>query len=251
MARSKKIRASKPKDKTRPKRRIKLRAESEVRLELKVFSLIFLGIFLLVTYQNCGKVEFENTLSSEERKRISDCSKGCWENTLNPDEIVDKPEVKVLFVVDNSFSMSQAQDKLARGVQSLIESLKGFTASYYLYSTSQDGDKAVATERPGCEKLKNGVTTEITNCPTSNFELGAIYTQYKKWDLTPSLTTGSNFKISSTASSSEFSSLKSRLASAIIGMGVAGNDSERGICTLLLIPFRSTPRPEVAICLTI
>ncbi|MCM2281203.1 MAG: hypothetical protein NDI61_05080 [Bdellovibrionaceae bacterium] len=175
--------------------------------------------------------------TEEEQRRM--CPNGCIEGQIESLENTDKPEVKVILVTDNSFSMSQSQEKLAVGVGSLIDRLKGFTASYHLFTTTQEGDKAVSVKRTGCEVQRGSVTELLTGsaCPTGSARtLGSIYSFIESWSLAPSLSTGADFRMTEQASEAEFADLKHRLASAISspngGVGTSGSDREQGICTL-------------------
>lgn len=202
--------------------------------------LIFAGAALF-GYQNCaGKVNFATTeglltsMSAED-----ECPNGCTDGEISSSENVQKPEVKVVLVVDNSFSMSQSQTKLARGVASLIDGLNGFAASFHLYTTSNDsGDKTVVAPTPGCERTRGGLASILPDpsCPAGTSRvLGDIYNQFSNYILKPSLTSESTFKISETATSADFALLKSALADRIAGqngVGTNGSDSERGICTM-------------------
>lgn len=199
-----------------------------MRIRLRIILFVLLAA-VAVSFQNCGKVDFKNSLSDIGKQCAAS---SCREGEIVPEQDVFKPELKVLLVVDNSFSMTQAQEKLATGVQSLIDGLKGFASSYYVYTTTQTGDKGVMSTRSGCRKEKDGVTTELASCPTTK-ELGAVYTAYEKNELTPSLAVGADFKISADATEANFDNLKSKISTVITGAGTAGNDSERGICTFL------------------
>lgn len=194
----------------------------------------------IVGYQNCSNVNFDATeqlLSEEAQQRM--CPNGCIDGKLDSLENIDKPEVKVILVTDNSFSMTQSQEKLAVGVGSLIDRLKGFTSSYHLFTTTQEGDKQVTVKQRGCERRRDGVNELLpgTECPTgSSRVLGDIYSQFDSWSLAPSLTSGNQYRITESASEAEFSELKQRLATAIAsptsGVGTAGSDREQGLCTL-------------------
>lgn len=220
----------------------KRKTASTRRLTFRPSAIAILGLALICifTYQNCSNVRFGATpdLLSEEAQRQM-CPNGCVDGKLESLENVDKPEVKVILVTDNSFSMTQSQEKLAVGVGSLIDRLKGFTSSYHLFTTTQEGDKQATIKQRGCERRRGGITEILPsqNCPTGTARtLGDIYSQFETWTLAPSLTTGDRFRITEKASDGEFTSLKQRLADAIAsptsGVGTAGSDREQGICTL-------------------
>lgn len=195
-------------------------------------------IMMAMFFAACGKVEFNNSLSSLQKN----CVNGCWEGQFNPQENIEKPEIKVVLVVDNSFSMTQAQEKLAVGVRSLIDGLKGFTATYHLYTTTQVGDKNASQIKSGCRKFKNGITTDLLSCPADGSrELGAIYTKYDDYQLAPSLILGTDFKISDNSTDAEFSNLKNKISTAITSVGTSGSDSEQGVCTLLRSIYEEGP----------
>ncbi|MEQ1877195.1 MAG: hypothetical protein ABL958_11145, partial [Bdellovibrionia bacterium] len=208
-----------------------------------IASLALTAVF--ISFQNCGEVAFVSSLSEEQQRMQLLCRNGCWEGELSPEQNVYKPEVKVLLVVDNSFSMSQAQEKLATGVRSLIDGLKGFGASYYVYTTTQEGDKAASITKTGCRKTLNGVVTELPSCPAgAAMELGATYASYQKTELAESLASGTDFKIAQGAADSDFLILKDKLGAVISGpsgVGVGGSDSERGICTLVRAAYEEGP----------
>ncbi len=206
-----------------------------VWLKVIAISLLFAST---VFFQNCGQVEFASMLSKAEQERQKQCVNGCWISHFNPEEHVIKPEIKVMLVVDNSYSMTQAQEKVAAGVANLIDGIKGFSASYHLYTTTQTGDKNAAQLVKGCRIEKNGATTIEPTCPAAGArELGAVYTDFEKWELAPSLVSGTEFQIKEDSPDSKFQELREKLAEAVAsptkGVGTSGNDSERGICTLL------------------
>ena len=197
-----------------------------------------------VVFQNCSDVEFASLMSEDEIRMDVRCEGNrCWDGKIMTDELTERPEIKVVFVVDNSFTMSQMQEKLAAGVTNLIDGLAGFTASFSIFTTTHDEEmsplgfrheKSAVARQAGCYEMRGGEMTLLDSCPGgSSRRLGSDYLNFTRYSLAPSLISPQDFRIREQSSSSELEDMRSRLSQAIVDVGIRGSDSERGVCSLV------------------
>src|SRR4051812_34111061 len=113
-----------------------------MRRRLSLMGMIFFLGMTTVSYQNCGgNVDFGYIYDGKLGSNYYDaglCRNGCWKNEMDAKDNVIVPDVKVVLVVDNSSSMASIQASLGRGIKKLVDGLRGFSASFYIYSTTQE-----------------------------------------------------------------------------------------------------------------
>jgi hypothetical protein len=218
-----------------------------------IASLVPMLLALSFIFQNCSNVDFENTLPVEHVLRDERCyGYDCYDAKITPEETVEKPEIKVVMVVDNSYTMTQMQDKLAAGVKNLLAGLAGYKASFSIYSTThQTGasllgfqyNKQAVFDRQECKMTVGGVLQD-SGCIAGPRPLGSMIEEMTHIQLAPSLIDPSIFKIDENSQPEDITELSERLGDEIRKIGIHGSPEERGICTLVKTVFdESDSRP--------
>ncbi|MFH1017279.1 MAG: hypothetical protein V1798_03745 [Pseudomonadota bacterium] len=177
---------------------------------------------------------------------------------LNPDIRSDKPNVKLVMIVDNSNSMTAHQTKLSLAMDGLLNGIRGYNVTVYLYSTTPYGSflpwsgillpgfqsdyvwsqKAVTQTDTLYTWLQSGSPMSSTS-PPSGTQASAI-TQLKRNDTLSLVRSfaagsgGSNPTFTESMSDTDFAVLKTQLKNRILDMGTSGsNSSESGSCNLV------------------
>ena len=218
-----------------------------------ILTLIFILCFgLAISFQNCSnRVAFDTTLDSDNILLDDRCTNKftCFDGEIIPEEAVNKPEIKVVMVIDNSYTMSQMQEKLAAGVSRLIEGLKGFSASFSIYTTTHDVgsgssplgfeyEKSVLATKRSCRKVFNGNTTVTEEClPVESRPIGSRIFDSTRFELAPSLIDPLKFQIREDSGPQEVELVGRSLASEIKSVGIYGFPEERGVCSLVKSVF--------------
>lgn len=171
-------------------------------------SLILISSIIAVsTFQNCAKVNYqENEKTTGGQSTQNTITKTVQINpTFNP----VNADMKILFVVDDSFTMSQSQQRLSNALDTLLNPLEGRNVEFKIVSTSGLPNNLI-----DYVISSQAVSTSVTEYSVSN----AVNNRH---GLLKSL---SNFN------SSQFNSLKLQVKNAILAVGTNGSDTEEGIC---------------------
>lgn len=217
-------------------------------------SVAILGLLLSVGlgFQNCSSpVAFDTTLDSDNILLDDRCTNefSCFDGEIVPEESINKPEVKVVMVIDNSYTMSQMQEKLAQGASRLLDGLKGFSASFSIYTTTHelgeggvpgrsplgfDYEKSVLTQSKSCRRLLNGNLNLFEDCSSAGPNpLGSQFFEFSRSNLAPPLVDSEQLSIKEATNGLQFEDVRRRLASEIRSVGIQGYPEERGICSLV------------------
>lgn len=193
-----------------------------------VSSIILFGVIVLA-FQNCSQVEFESVdvlhSGSNSAERILEFKA---ESKLVPQDI------KILLVVDDSYTMSQSQQYLSDKSSILIEALKGRNVELLLTTTSDPRKTTVNSYFVSSDPNKKLNT--LTNLPplrevsaSSIKSHGERYLQV--YGSAPDRK--EVFKIAANMSENQFNAVASAIKQKIKELGVNGNSNETGICPIL------------------
>ena len=186
----------------------------------------FIGLFLLsaiastLVFQNCSKVNY-NELSGPKVKTTGQVSRVI---SLNPTFNTENSDMKVLFIVDDSYTMSQSQTRLSNAVDSLVNPLFGRDVEFKVVSTSGIPSNEIDYEinRKYFDNSGSEISaTQISSTP--NYLIDNQITN-RVTDRHPQISSLKNF------TTSQFNSVKTKIKTAILNVGVNGSDSEEGFC---------------------
>ncbi len=221
--------------------------QSKLKLQLLIHT-INVSIFgLILTYQACSRqygIQLNSLVFPEK------CQEGsCKIGKVNPEIDTLRPSTKVMFVVDNSRTMSLSQKYLAEGVSSLAQDLHGFNADFFVYSTSDahgkalniDGSQREKDDKPviqnealqtcsWTEKDGNSIVQKSTAgpCPNNN---PTVFTSEQSKPLNSSL--GSKITFRHDDNESVLESSNDKLSQSLLNVGIDGSSNETGLCTLV------------------
>lgn len=197
----------------------------------------FIGLFLIsaiattMIFQNCSKVNYDvqpnpTVKTTGQVNRIT---------SINPTFNTQNSDMKVLLVVDDSYTMSQSQLRLSNAVDSLINPLFGRNVEFKIVSTSGIPNNEIDYNID--KKYLNANQTEIS-------EAQALSSQSYLIDKTiTNRTYERHAKIASLKNytQSQFNSIKTKVKNAILNVGVNGSDTEEGFCAAARQLFDSSP----------
>lgn len=89
----------------------------------------------VVSYQNCSKVDFV-----EDESLLPLClvdEQNCVEHLLDTKTLVETEKVKIILVIDNSYSMAEIQAKVGSAMGDLIVGLEENELEFYIFTTTQ------------------------------------------------------------------------------------------------------------------
>lgn len=180
-------------------------------------------------FQNCAKVNY-GTKSNEDPTGLALATRKVSIDTST--EKANAP-VKILFVVDDSYTMSQSQQLLSNSIDSLLNPLKGLNVTIKVVSTSGVPNNAI--DYSSDVKYFNELQQEITNSQTAN--LANFYIE-KRFDNTNSR--HPEFKILPSDSDLNYSNTRAALKNTILNIGTNGSDQEEGLCAIARQLFDTT-----------
>lgn len=199
----------------------------------------YLGLVLtgLVTaagiFQNCARTNY-----GEEHDSNASVLSANRKVIIDPSFNQQKANLKVLFVVDDSYTMSQSQQHLANAVDSLLNPLQGHNVDFKIVSTSgvpsNEVDYAISTRYLSEDRLE---------IPASQLSSLNSYLVEKSVANNSNASTRrhNNLKLFRTSTGEQFTQIKSELKTAILSVGVAGSDVEEGICATVRQLFDTSP----------
>ncbi len=106
--------------------------------KFKIFVIVALTFsslyFLFFQFQNCAKVNYQTQAGVTVTTTGTNSGEKVVE--VNPEFFTDPSDLKILIVVDDSFSMSQSRTQLANAMDSLVNPLKGRNSEIRIVSTT-------------------------------------------------------------------------------------------------------------------
>lgn len=165
-------------------------------------------IFITSVFQNCAKVNYQSKPAGSTNVNTGN-SVVTKVTTINPLFNPQNADMKVLFVVDDSYTMSQSQSRLSSALDSLLNPLEGRNVEFKIVSTSGIPDNQIDYDI----QTSNVSTTVIQNTITNsmNNRHGAL-------------------KSLQGFNSAQFTSLKNQIKASILAVGTNGSNTEEGFC---------------------
>jgi hypothetical protein len=163
------------------------------------------ALFVSSVFQNCAKVNYQGLATG----KVTGTAANIKQISINPSFNPQNADMKVLFVVDDSYTMSQSQSALASAMDSLLNPLEGRNVDFKIVSTSGIPDNQIdydiQTTNLSSSTVQNTVTNSIGNRHT-------ILRSLQNYN------------------SSQFATLKNQIKAAILAVGTNGSDTEEGFC---------------------
>lgn len=189
--------------------------------KMSLIGLLTVAVFFITAvFQNCAKVNYQ----TEGNPPLVADAVADRSVTIDPSFNQQKADVKVLFVVDDSYTMSQSQAQLATAIDSLLTPLQGHNAEFKIVSTSgipsNEVDYTIQTKYMNEQKVEIPFSG-ITSVPSYLMERNISNNQSNRHP---------NFKLYRESTPSQFNSLKAQIKSAILNVGVNGSETEEGLC---------------------
>lgn len=172
-------------------------------------------------FQNCAKVNY-GTKSNEDPTGLALASRKIMIDTTT--EKASAP-VKILFIVDDSYTMSQSQQLLSNSIDSLLNPLKGRNVTIKVVSTSGVPNNAI--DYSSDVKYFNELQQEITASQTAG--LANFYIEKRYYNINGR---HSEYKILPNDSDLNFSNTRAALKNTLLNMGTNGSDQEEGLCAI-------------------
>ena len=173
---------------------------------MSFFGLLICTLILGVTvFQNCARTNYAENTNSAQAAAFGTSRKIVIDPSFNQ----QKANLKVLFVVDDSYTMSQSQAQLANAIDSLLNPLQGHNVDFKIVSTSgipgNEVDFSIASRPVAADLVEKTVSV---NASARHAAL----------------------KLFRTSTASQFSQIRTDIKSAILNVGVSGSDTEEGLC---------------------
>lgn len=136
--------------------------------KLNLATLILVGaLFVVSVFQNCAKVNYQ----ALPQAKVAGAHAITKLVTINPSFNPQNADMKVLLVVDDSFTISQSQARLASAMDSLLDPLSGRNVDFKIVSTSGTPDNQIdydiQTTNISATTVQNTITNSVGN-PTRN-----------------------------------------------------------------------------------
>jgi hypothetical protein len=186
----------------------------------------FIGLFLIsaiattLVFQNCSKVNY----NIPDGAKVTPNGKVDRVISINPTFNTENSDMKVLFIVDDSYTMSQSQSRLSNAVDSLMNPLFGRNVEFKVVSTS--GIPSNEIDYQIDRKYFNSNGTELTATQAASAQNYLIDNKItnRTTDRHPKIASLKNY------TQSQFSAIKTKVKTAILNVGVNGSDTEEGFC---------------------
>ena len=196
----------------------------------------FIGLFLIsaiastVVFQNCSKVNY-NLPDSAALKSSGKVNRVI---SLNSAFNNQNSDLKILIIVDDSYTMSQSQNRLSNAVDSLMNPLLGRNVEFKIVSTS--GIPSNEIDYKIDKKYLNSGSNEITESQA------LASTSYSIEKIISNKVDSRHSKIASLKEYTQvqFNTIKAKVKSAILNVGVNGSDAEEGLCPVVRQLFDTT-----------
>ncbi len=153
--------------------------------------------------------------------------------TITPAAIVERTEVKVVLVIDNSESMAEEQSRMAMGFRSMLgslEDIENLDLEFFLYTT--DGKPIWTRDKPTAYRVSSLVWDSDRMEHDSEPPDHSPYTQHQEFPLNPPYNGGARLRFTSDMTAVDRAARVEQLIGAITAIGTAGADQESGLCTM-------------------
>jgi hypothetical protein len=174
--------------------------------KLNLATLILVGaLFVVSVFQNCAKVNYQ----ALPKAKVAGAHAVTKLVTINPSFNPQNADMKVLIVVDDSFTMSQSQARLASAMDSLLDPLSGRNVDFKIVSTSGTPDNQIDYDIQ---------TTNISATTAQNTITNSVGNRH------------GTLKSLQSFNTAQFTSLKNQIKSSILAVGTNGSNTEEGFC---------------------
>lgn len=194
--------------------------------KLGLVGLVVIGLlFVVPTFQNCAKTNYAQTTKPSTTNPIAT---GIITRTVDIDTTQNQKlaDLKVLFVIDDSYTMKQSQQLLSYAIDSLLSPLQGRNTSF----------KVVTTSGVPSNEIDYNISTTYKN------ELGQIISAAQAsaagtYLIEKNITNATNrrggiFQFYRESSQAQIDLVKNQIKNAITEAGTNGSDSEEGFCAI-------------------
>lgn len=202
--------------------------------KMGLFGLVIVSTFLVSpVFQNCAKVNYQ-TLDPNAANNIKTDNLGVRKVTIDPTYNQEKADMKVLLIVDDSYTMSQSQTQLANAIDSLLNPLQGHNAEFKVVSTS--GVPSNEVDYSITNKYYSDQNIEISESQLNGLN-GYFVDKHVK---VSTVNRHGLLKLYRESTTSQFANLKAQIKSTIQAVGVGGSDVEEGLCAAVRQLFDET-----------
>lgn len=189
--------------------------------KMGITGLFIIGFFVVSPiFQNCARVSYDTIANVN----ILGGAGSSRKLTIDPTYNQQKANLKVLFVVDDSYTMSQSQTQLANAIDSLLNPLQGHNVELKIVSTS-----GVPSNEVDYNITTRYMTEARLTIPQSQTSTLSSYLVEKSVANSSNVRHGS-LRLYRTSTTAQFNQLKSQIKSSILAVGVTGSDTEEGLC---------------------
>lgn len=193
----------------------------------------FVGLFVVSlflispVFQNCSPVNFRSmdtnaTQNSASTPTTTSVIKR--KITIDPTYNQIKSDMKVLFIVDDSFTMSQSQQQLATAIDSLLNPLIGHQVEFKIVSTS-----GIPSNEVDFSISSKYFTDQNIEIPQDQLAGVTNYIIEKNVKVA-SANRHATLRLYRESTMSQFNTLKAKVKEAIQAVGINGSDTEEGLC---------------------
>lgn len=191
--------------------------------KMGLFGLFIVSLFLVSPiFQNCSKVKYQTMDPTAATK--TDTSLSVRKITVDPTYNQQKADMKILIVVDDSYTMSQSQTQLANAIDSLLNPLQGHNVEFKIVSTS--GVPHNEIDYTISNKYYSDQNIEITESQLTG--LSGYFVDHNIKNST--VNRHGLLKLYRESTTAQFNNLKTQIKSSIQSVGVNGSDTEEGLC---------------------
>ncbi|MCB0419998.1 MAG: hypothetical protein KDD61_03330 [Bdellovibrionales bacterium] len=204
-----------------------------IRSLLLSFSLLLTVLTLFAFFQNCSAVDF-TTFDELDKAGVNGELRRVQ---INPKLTESRPEINVITVLDNSFSMDPILSKTQNAFNNMTSKLKGFNGRVSIYTTTQNGGDKSSVDHSTYVEYTNALG-ELTQIPFETYETSLPpLTAHSVVDALvlsqPHTLNRKEIAFRGDMSASEFQSFTDEFTQSISAIGVDGSDSEEGLCVLM------------------
>lgn len=167
------------------------------------------AVFIASVFQNCAKVNYKANLSANTSKTVTTGNVVTKVSVINPAFNPQSADMKVLFVVDDSYTMSQSQSRLSGAIDSLLNPLMGRNVEFKIVSTSGIPDNQIDYDISSINASPSTIQNTITNSLNNRHGVLRSLQNYN---------------------ATQFATLKNQIKSSILSVGTNGSNTEEGFC---------------------